>query len=84
MKTSGTEAMFSYLNKNIRFEVRLSTEAEGGAGPMAHTLISDFDTAILLVDEIPCSTGADMTGYVLTQDRDLPILLSGCCSPAKQ
>ncbi|MCP5073335.1 MAG: hypothetical protein GY947_08590 [Rhodobacteraceae bacterium] len=84
LETSGDEATFRFRGKKTLFQIRLSTDAEGEYSAVAHTLISDFDTAILLVDSRSCGSDAPMTGYVMTQSRGLPILLPGCCRPAGQ
>ncbi len=80
---SNEAAEFFYLNNNTSFEIPQFSVAEGGKAATAYTLISEFDTAILLIDPITCETGAPMTAYMMTQNRGLPILLSGCCRPAE-
>lgn len=55
------------------------TTAEGRDWPHALTLISTFDTAIVIIDRQECETAA-YTAQVLTQRGETPILLTGCCA----
>ncbi len=57
------------------------TTAEGQDWPRAITLISRYDTAIVIIDQRQCGT-APYTAEVLTQRGETPILLTGCCAAA--
>ena len=82
---AGPVARFEYLRSND-FEIPQSSTAEGRDWPRAYTLIADFDTAIVLVDEKPCMLGGQdwpLPAHVLTQRGQEPILLTGCCTVAE-
>jgi len=58
------------------------TMAEGQDWPHALTLISRFDTAIVIIDQRQCGTDP-YTAEVLTQRGETPILLTGCCTASQ-
>lgn len=76
--TGGT-AKFRYLEREGSYTIPLTTPAINNAETIAYTLISDFDTAILLVHPGACN-GFESQAHVMTQDRGEAILLSGCCT----
>lgn len=81
-----TEARFSFANRKTRFDIPHFTAAEGREWPRAYSLVSDFDTAIAIVDLGQCKLGNDMLSHrvqVLTQRGQTPILLTGCCEVAE-
>ncbi|WP_299350477.1 hypothetical protein [uncultured Shimia sp.] len=82
---AGPVAQFDFVRKND-FEVPQSNTAEGRDWPKAYTLISEFDTAIVLIDEASCEVGGQtwpITAHILTQRGQQPILLTGCCTVAE-
>ncbi|MEQ9693346.1 hypothetical protein [Shimia sp. SDUM112013] len=82
---AGPMAQLRYL-RNTDFEIPQSTRAEGRDWPRAYTLVSEFDTAIIILNEARCTvSGAQwpITAHVLTQRGTTPILLTGCCTVAE-
>ena len=84
LEKSAEAASFTFLGKTTAFEIPQFSEAEGEVGATAYSLIADFDTAILLVDERQCGADAPLTAYVLTQKGMEAILLRGCCRPVAE
>lgn len=74
-------------DRKTDFTIPQSSVAEGKTEwPRAYTLISDFDTAIVLVNEARCTTDYGewpITAHILTQRGQTPILLTGCCTVAE-
>jgi len=69
-------------DKVLEMTVPQYSVAEGHDWPVAVTLISDFDTAIAIIDKRQCqANGVDAfyTAEVLTQRGTVPVLLTGCC-----
>ena len=82
---AGPVATFDYLRKNT-FDIPQTNTAEGRDWPRAYTLIAEFDTAIVLIDEKTCELNGrpwPITAHVLTQRGQTPILLTGCCTVAE-
>ncbi|SHJ24856.1 hypothetical protein SAMN05444000_106128 [Shimia gijangensis] len=81
-----TQAQIRFGRKTD-FEIPQSNIAEGQENwPRAYTLIADFDTAIVLVNEVSCALAGrewPITAHVLTQRGQTPILLTGCCTVAE-
>lgn len=76
------QAQFLFADRTIDFEIPQITVAEGQDDPLAYTLLSDADTAIVLLEEESCIAPGREASHevqILTQRRGLPILLSGCC-----
>jgi len=73
-----TEGFFDFQGKQTQMEVADITKASNAETPIAYTLISDFDTAIVLIDARACGAGA-ASATVLTQRRSLPVVLTTCC-----
>lgn len=71
-------AVFDFLRDGT-FEVPQMSMAKGADLPRAYTLIADFDTAIVIVADGPCSSG-DLRAHVLTQQGTEPVILTGCCT----
>lgn len=80
---SGDDAQFS-LSPDTAFRVPQRTNAEGREWPKALTLISERDTAIVILNESTCSsatmTGLPIEAFVLTQKGETPVILRGCCT----
>lgn len=79
---TGETAQMSFAKRDTRFDVPHFTIAEGRDWPRAYSLIADFDTAILIVDQLACRLGEQQTSHaaqILTQRGQTPILLTGCC-----
>lgn len=74
---NGNEGIFDFERKNI-FQIPDTAVAEGRDWPQAKPLIGDFDTAVVVLDQATCETGA-YTVDILTQRGQSPILLTGCC-----
>ena len=82
---AGPVAQLRYLRKTD-FDIPQSTTAEGRDWPRAYTLIAEFDTAIVVINETACILGDQtwpITAHVLTQRGQTPILLTGCCTVAE-
>ncbi len=82
---AGSHAQFNFRRKT-EFNIPQSSHAEGRNWPRAYTLIADFDTAIVVVNESACALGDSqwpITAHVLTQRGQTPILLTGCCTVAE-
>lgn len=82
---AGPEAQFTFQRKNS-FDIPQSSVAEGRNWPRAYTLIAEFDTAIVVVNEVQCDLEGrtwPITAHVLTQRGQHPILLTGCCTVAE-
>ena len=82
---AGTTATLDYLRKNT-FDIPQTNAAEGRDWPRAYTLIAEFDTAIVLVNEATCDLDGrpwPLTANILTQRGQTPILLTGCCTVAE-
>lgn len=85
LSTGGTVATFDFGRRGT-FDIRQSSHAEGRDWPRAYTLIAEFDTAILVLDEGTCQTAHGsfpIRAHVLTQRGETPILLTGCCTVAE-
>ena len=83
---AGPESQFRYDKRKTDFKIPQSNVAEGHDWPRAFTLVADFDTAIVLIDEATCllnETSWPITAHVLTQRGQTPILLTGCCTVAE-
>lgn len=83
---AGPEAQFRYDKRKTGFKIPQSNAAEGHDWPRAYTLVSDFDTAIVLINEATCMLGNTSwpnAAHILTQRGQTPILLTGCCTVAE-
>lgn len=83
---AGPESQLHYDKRKTDFKVPQSNVAEGHDWPRAYTLVSDFDTAIVVVNEASChlgNTSWPITAHILTQRGQTPILLTGCCTVAE-
>lgn len=85
---SGTDPQWTIsLNESVaEFSFERTTEftipdtaiALGREWPRAMPLISDFDTAVVVLDQGICGD-SNLRAHVLTQRGQTPILLTGCC-----
>ena len=75
-------ALYSRLGQTRDFSIAHETAADPGPWPHALTLLSDRDTAIVLLRPDGDAFSVDL----LTQDRSLPVLFTATChhSPAPQ
>ncbi|MDO6798223.1 hypothetical protein [Shimia thalassica] len=83
---AGPVAQFRFHKRKTDFDIPHSTVAQGRDWPRAYTLISSFDTAIVVTNETACSLGDTnwpISVHVLTQRDTTPILLTGCCTVAE-
>lgn len=75
LRLLGDTAQFLFAEKTIDFEVADTQIAQPGPWPIALTLLARGDTAIVILRPNENGFGID----ILTQNRQLPILLSGSC-----
>lgn len=75
---NGADATFTLRERSGDYSVELTTPAKNDPDTVAYTLISQTDTAILIVHPGRCNT-ADNIAHILTQERSEAILLTGCC-----
>lgn len=75
-------ARFAFAGRDLSFEIPQSSTAEGRDWPRTYTLIADFDTAIVVLDDAQCGDDS-YRAHVLTQRGQNPILLTGCCEAAE-
>jgi len=71
------------LGETLEMTVPQYSVAEGHDWPVAATLISDFDTAIAIIDKRQCGMPGNETPFtaeVLTQRGTVPVFLTGCCT----
>ncbi len=76
-------AEFTFRGETKSFDIPLFTVAKGLEAPIAYSLIGEFDTAIVIVNEFQCAGDQSKSVYVLTQANTAAILLSGCCFAAE-
>lgn len=69
------EGFFEFRGEKTRFDVPAITEPLNAGGPVGYTLVSDFDSLIVLLY-------TDLNVTLLTQDRSEPVILAGQCTPA--
>ena len=74
-----TSAEFDLRGKIGKFRVELTTVAKGRDAPSARSLVGDFDTAIVILNDHMCEDGISTSVSILTQDDTAAILLAGCC-----
>lgn len=75
IQENGAEFDFRRLSN---LDIALDTPAQRAQWPRALTLVGRGDSAIVILENMTCETGA-LTARILTQRGETPILLTGCC-----
>ena len=80
---AGTQtAIFDFANREVAFDIPQQNQAAGRDWPLAVTLVSRDDTAILILRPLACGRASHMID-ILTQRATTPIPLTGYCEVAE-
>ncbi|WP_342075827.1 hypothetical protein [Yoonia sp. SS1-5] len=80
LELTDTQARFDFRGLS-EMDIPQRAQAQGRDWPWALTLIGPRDSAIAIIDARQCNT-TNYAAHVLTQQGEVPIMLTGCCSPA--
>ena len=84
LEKDGVTARYTYRGQTKDFDIPHFTTSEGRDTPIAYTLVSDFDSAIFLVDAPNGVNMLPISALLMTQDRSQPIMLAGSCKAIRK
>jgi len=86
LSVTADSAQFSFSEAKS-FDIPQRTQANERDWPKALTLITEHETAIVILNEAQCSnetvTDYPIEAFILTQRAQTPVILRGCCTVAE-